>query len=701
MTSMTDPKGNQTNWTRDIEGRVSAKRYSDGSATNYEYDSFSGRLQLATDAKNQYTEYFYDVDDKLLHLDYVGAQNPTPNVSFQYDLTLGRLVQMTDGTGTTGYSYWPITPGILGAGRLRTVSSPVGGASANITYAYDADGRTINQAIDGVSENYNYNGSAQLANVTNSLGAFGYNYDSASARLTQVTYPNGQKTQMDYYTPSTNSGRLKDITNLNSGSQTLSAFNYNYDSVGDITNWTKQLGNASSDTETLTLGYDPDSQLSSVNQVNANSSPSEATTYAYDAAGNRTLEQLQVGTGQTGSFIHTFAVNNANQLTSITPNPIHVVAATNRAAAVTVNGSPTTMSANGNYEADLVPAANSGQTPMTVLAIAKDGTVTQIHKHVLNTQPFVYDADGNLIQDDQKTYQWDAANRLVSVSYINPQPVTVADSVTFQYDGMGRRTAIAESHNGTVLAAKTFVWCGLTLCQERDVTGKTITKRFFGLGEQIINGTSGTNYYYTKDHLGSVREMTDSSGNLQAQYDYDAYGKQKQIAGTLQADFGYTGFYLEKAAGLDLTLFRAYDPEKGRWISRDPLGESYGPSLYVYNFNDPSMVVDKDGGQPIPAPAIAVLYYAYKVTEPELEKIINDLPDKCELAEKLEDVLDDMTADGLTPPPAPTTNYPVQPVELPDPSQSSSADSDSSNNNSSGSGPAPTPQQAPTPDDTD
>lgn len=50
--------------------------------------------------------------------------------------------------------------------------------------------------------------------------------------------------------------------------------------------------------------------------------------------------------------------------------------------------------------------------------------------------------------------------------------------------------------------------CGRTLtnemCEERDSAGSTVKKRFFGQGVQI----GSTNYFYTTDHLGSIREMT-------------------------------------------------------------------------------------------------------------------------------------------------------------------------------------------------
>lgn len=106
---------------------------------------------------------------------------------------------------------------------------------------------------------------------------------------------------------------------------------------------------------------------------------------------------------------------------------------------------------------------------------------------------------------------------------------------------------------------------------------------------------NGTNYYYAKDHLGSIREVTNGSGVVQASYDYDVYGRQTQLVGTLQADFGYAGYYNYKTTCQYLTWFRVYDPDKGRWLSRDPLGEFTGSNLYDYVWNRPEMGVDPLG----------------------------------------------------------------------------------------------------------
>ncbi len=51
-----------------------------------------------------------------------------------------------------------------------------------------------------------------------------------------------------------------------------------------------------------------------------------------------------------------------------------------------------------------------------------------------------------------------AHNRLVQVSYLNGQPLGVANTINMTYDGMGRRSSITEiDAGGNTIAAKTYV----------------------------------------------------------------------------------------------------------------------------------------------------------------------------------------------------------------------------------------------------
>lgn len=130
-----------------------------------------------------------------------------------------------------------------------------------------------------------------------------------------------------------------------------------------------------------------------------------------------------------------------------------------------------------------------------------------------------------------------------------------------------------ETTAGSVTSTKQFVWAKDTKrpfqpCEERDATG-TLTKKFFDRGQQ----NTATKYFYTKDYIGSVREMTDNSGVLQAQYAFDPYGQVTKISEAIPSDFGFTGYYEHLRSNLRLSIYRKYSATLARWLSRDPIGE--------------------------------------------------------------------------------------------------------------------------------
>ncbi len=83
------------------------------------------------------------------------------------------------------------------------------------------------------------------------------------------------------------------------------------------------------------------------------------------------------------------------------------------------------------------------------------------------------------------------------------------------------------------------------------------------------------------------------SKNLNSyRYDYSPYqGPTKVFGTTINASLLTIGRYYNHAAtGLELALYRAYDPELGRWMSEDPLEDAEiaeGPNLYGFVGNGP------------------------------------------------------------------------------------------------------------------
>jgi RHS repeat-associated protein len=137
------------------------------------------------------------------------------------------------------------------------------------------------------------------------------------------------------------------------------------------------------------------------------------------------------------------------------------------------------------------------------------------------------------------------------------------------------------------------VWSGGDMKEARSASG-AITAQYFGKG-QTINGSA---YFYTKDRLASVREMTDTSGNVQSQYEYDPFGRVTKLQGNLTSDLQYAGYYCHLQSSLNLAVFRAYSSNLGRWINRDPISERGGINLYRYTKNDPIDISDPAGTAP-------------------------------------------------------------------------------------------------------
>jgi RHS repeat-associated protein len=341
--------------------------------------------------------------------------------------------------------------------------------------------------------------------------------------------------------------------------------------------------------------------------------PLDAYAYRYDPAGNRTIEQIQ-------SAVTTSAYNILNQMTGRSGGGLLTITGTlDRPGTVNVSGTTYLTTGSNNAFAAIAPVVTgSNNIVISATNVNGYGVTKTLGVNVTGgtaIPSLSYDPDGNLVSDSTLTYGWDAANRLTTINYPS------GAHSTFAYDGQGRRVLIIETgSSGGVTSTKNLVWEGMTIAEEKNASG-TVTKRYFGQGVQL----SGSNYYYARDHLGSIRELTNTNGVIQAEYDYDPYGRQTQLSGTMTADFGFTGLYVHQPSGLDLAPYREYSATLGRWISRDSIGNPYlaavgkngtllqrfrwpgapaesrvGPNLYRYVADDPVNRTDHLGLFPIP-----------------------------------------------------------------------------------------------------
>ena len=99
------------------------------------------------------------------------------------------------------------------------------------------------------------------------------------------------------------------------------------------------------------------------------------------------------------------------------------------------------------------------------------------------------------------------------------------------------------------------------------------------------------------DHLGSVVNVLDGSGNLLATVAYDGFGNiTSQTNGSSTGKFGFTGDVYLSNEGIDGAKYRVYDRESGRWLWRDLNDFSAGDAdLYRYAGNNPTDATDTSG----------------------------------------------------------------------------------------------------------
>jgi len=180
-----------------------------------------------------------------------------------------------------------------------------------------------------------------------------------------------------------------------------------------------------------------------------------------------------------------------------------------------------------------------------------------------------YDLNGNLRFEKNpsggtvlREFQWDAMNRLVKII----DGTTVSE---FEYDALDRRVRIVEKENAAVQSDETYLWADGDILQKRASNGQTVQRSYFVDGFE--EGSS--DYFVTRDHLGSVREVIASNGQtVEAVYEYTVWGEVTRTSGTgVESDFLYTGHLYHDESDLHLTLYRAYHPELGMWLSRDPI----------------------------------------------------------------------------------------------------------------------------------
>ncbi len=219
------------------------------------------------------------------------------------------------------------------------------------------------------------------------------------------------------------------------------------------------------------------------------------------------------------------------------------------------------------------------------LVTANDGTT------------YTYDAAGNLrtrtLGSQTTTFTWDGLGRLGRISFAD------GTHAAYTYDGAGRR--VSKRDRSGVLTY--YVYDGPNLAQEVNAAGAVIATYVYDRTDHPLSMTrGGVTYTYAYDRLGNVMDLVDASGALIVGYRYDPWGNVIATTGSnpgLANPFRFTGREWDAESGLYYLRARYYDPQLGRFISRDPLAAATptGGNRYAYVNNNPLAYRDPTGLQ--------------------------------------------------------------------------------------------------------
>ncbi|HEY3863043.1 MAG TPA: hypothetical protein VGO59_14270 [Verrucomicrobiae bacterium] len=327
LTSLTDAKTNTTQWTYDLYGRVTNKvDATTNTILEYQYDA-DNRLTNRWSLAMSNTAYAYDNVGNLTSVAYAGVSAFTNHsLSFSYD-NINELTSMSDGVGTTTYTYTQ-------AGQLASEAGPWASDKVSYTY-YDRlrTGLDLQQpaASDWV-QSYGFDLAARMKSVTSPAGTFNYTYSAglggvsaASALIQELSLPTGAAitNAFDF------NARMTMTSLVNHGSN-MDLYFYTYNAGN------QRLSVQRTGENTAYYTYDAINQVTSDNAAEWNTSwrANELLQYIYDAAGNLTYRT-------NDALIQNFQVNSLNELTSNTNGGTLTVmgTTTSQATNLTVNGS--------------------------------------------------------------------------------------------------------------------------------------------------------------------------------------------------------------------------------------------------------------------------------------------------------------------------------------------------------------------------
>ncbi len=466
--------------------------------------------------------------------------------SYQYD-EKDNIIQVTDTRGVSlEYEYDNFN-------RLILKKYPNG---RRIEYEYDNIGHRTKITDDDKTTSFEYDIFGNISKITfPNSESVQYLYDPLG-KLLKLTYPDTSEIYYSY----DHSNRLSEIKDRSGTSK------YEYDERLNALK-KKILPNGTS-TEFI---YNAARKISNVIHKNKEGELIEEYKYEYDPNGNRVkIEKITSNEQSSSSYFY----DRLNRVIKVRYS-------------------------NGFYEAysyDKFGNRLSKTTPNCTTKYEYDEENRLIKA---DDTSFDYDHAGNLIKKISSgrtvKYSYDTDNLLISY-------VDNSNQIEFEYDADGNRTAkivngVRTEYINDLASPITQVL--LKRVQKRFFNDEKLIRYVYG-SSKISQSYNGKTQFYLYDSLGkNICALIDSSGEILTNYEYDSFGNSLLENNKIKNVYKYCSEQFDEETGLIYLRNRYYDPEIGRFISKDKnFGDLYNPQTlnpYVYVENNPVNFIDPLG----------------------------------------------------------------------------------------------------------